>query len=87
MKIINHEGKELEVFSTAEFEGRTYYILEGARDMNDSSGFYFEAKALDDNGIKYLVRWDADNAEANELEDCVSDWEKLSDAIEFDWDE
>lgn len=87
MKIINHEGKELEVFSTAEFEGRTYFILEDARDMNDSSGFYFEAKAVDDNGIKYLVRWDTDNAEANELEDCVSDWEKLSDAIEFDWDE
>lgn len=29
MKIINHEGKELEVVSTAEFEGRTYFILEG----------------------------------------------------------
>lgn len=86
MKTINHEGKELEVVSTAEFEERTYFILENARDMNDSSGFYFEAKALDENGTKFLVRWDADNAEADELEDCVSDWNVLSDAVEFDWD-
>lgn len=77
----------MEDFGTAIFKGKKFTLLEEARDMNDSSGFYFEAKAVDDNGIKYLVRWDADNAEANELEDCVSDWEKLSDAIEFDWDE
>ena len=87
MKIINHEGKELEVVSTAEFEGRTYNILEQTRDTVDSSGFYFYAKAVDQQGTKYLVRWDADNAEADELEDCVSDWDVLSDVTEFDWDE
>ena len=87
MRTINHEGKELEVISTAEFEGRTYFILEAARDTVDSSGFYFYAKALDENGTKYLARWDADNAEADELEDCVSDWDVLSDVTEFDWDE
>lgn len=27
MRTINHEGKELEVFSTAGFEGRPYNIL------------------------------------------------------------
>lgn len=86
MRTINHEGKELKVFSTAEYKGRTYNILEQARDMNDSSGFYFEAKAVDQQGTKYLVRWDAD-VEANELEDCVSDWDVLSDVTEFDWDE
>ena len=86
MKTINHEGKELKVFSTAEFEGRTYFILEDARDTVDSSGFYFYAKALDENGTKYLVRWDAD-VEADELEDCVSDWDVLSDVTGFDWDE
>lgn len=87
MRTINHEGKELEVVSTAEFEGRTYFILEAARDTVDSSGFYFYAKALDENGTKYLARWDADNAEADKLEDCVSDWDVLSDVTEFDWDE
>lgn len=87
MKIINHKGKELEVFSTAEFEGRTYFILEEARDTVDSSGFYFYAWALDENGTKYMVRWDADNDEADELADCVSDWDVLSDVTEFDWDE
>lgn len=86
MRTINLEGKELKVVSTAEYKGRTYNILEQARDMNDSSGFYFEAKAVDQQGTKYLVRWDAD-VEADELEDCVSDWDVLSDVTEFDWDD
>lgn len=74
-------------FGKASFEGKVFKLMEDARDMNDSSGFYFEAKAIDEQGTKYLVRWDADNAEADELEDCVSDWDVLSDVTEFDWDE
>lgn len=26
------------------------------------------------------------NHEGKELEDCVSDWDVLSDAVKFDWD-
>ena len=86
MKTIIYEGKEWKAFSIVEFEGRTYYILEAARDIVDSSEFYFYAKAVDENGTKCLVRWNAD-VEADELEDCVSDWDVLSDVTEFDWDE
>lgn len=87
MSTIIYEGKELKVFSTARYKGKTYYILEEARDTVDSSGFYFYAWALDENGTKYMVRWDADNDEADELADCVSDWDVLSDVTEFDWDD
>lgn len=85
MRTINHEGKELEVFSTAEFEGRTYNILEPARDISTADEFYFSAIA-ECKGKFYIVRWDYIGESEIGFEDSA-DWEYLSDVereIDFD---
>lgn len=85
MRTINHEGKELEVFSTAEFEGRPYNILEQARDISTADEFYFTAIA-ECEGKFYNVRWNYIGESEVGFEDSA-DWDNLSDVEEIGFDD
>lgn len=77
----------LKKFGTVEFKGVKYQLLEEARDMyySDSAEFVALAVRADDSidGQKYLIHWDIDNPDTEELSDTVTDWYTASDVEEW----